>query len=77
MKRSEMLKEIQMLLMSDSDELASQNLALAILDRIEELRMNPPAYAPEDIGYVWGDGSYDEPNGYKIKVYKWEPENET
>ena len=38
--------------------------------------MMPPRWVPEDDGYTYGDEPSGEPNGFKIGVYKWEPENE-
>jgi hypothetical protein len=43
---------------------------------LESLGMVPPLWIPEDSGYLYSDEPSGEPNGFKIGVYKWEPEDE-
>lgn len=90
MKRSEMIKKIveSIELHNGNDpswleypeakrskEIA-YDVAHKLLQDLEELGMNPPRHAPDDAGLVWGDEKTGEPNGFKIMVSKWEPEDE-
>jgi hypothetical protein len=47
-----------------------------LIGAAERMGIQPPLYAPNDIGLVYGEKAVDEPNGYRIKVAKWEPEDE-
>lgn len=79
MKRSEMVINISIELMSRLPEWEKQerlNFANEILQCIEMNGMMPPRWIPEDHGYTYSDEPSGEPNGFKISIFKWEPENE-
>lgn len=65
-------KNLGLLYFNEKEQIHAEEL----LSSLEAIGMQPPSYAPKDIGYVWGDTPYHEPNGFKVNVHKWEPENE-
>jgi len=78
-KRSEMVIAIAIELMGRLPEWEKQerlNFASEILQVCEIEGMVPPLWIPEDDGYLSSDEPSGEPNGFKIGVYKWEPEDE-
>lgn len=78
MKRSEMEKHIELMLEaggSNHYSYSPRNHAVYILDNLLKLGMLPPRWIPEDHGYIYGDEPSGEPNGFKISVSKWEPED--
>ena len=79
MKRSDMVIAIAIELMGRLPEWEKQerlNFAAEILQVCEIEGMVPPRWIPEDHGYLYSDEPSGEPNGFKIGVCKWEPEDE-
>lgn len=75
MKRSEMQSKVTALIDKEMLRHHSYEFADLFLKLVESEGMSPPLYAPDDVGLVWGDEAYCEPNGFKIQVPKWAPED--
>lgn len=78
MKRSEIvtLIEEEIILSYKVNKCNSLELSNRILNTLEKAGMLPPTWIPKDDGYVYSDKPSGEPNGFRIGVNKWEPENE-
>lgn len=74
MKRSEFIKKLTDLYTSIPKDMIPEYRVSQLVKEAERLGMSPPYWVPNDHGYTYGDTPSGEPNGFKIGVRKWEPE---